>query len=311
MKYAVRSALAALVTALTVCSAAAQRTVSPLANADVIRFAAIGLPEQSVITLVNEAVAANAARFDLSPSSVSDLVAHGISPAVIAAMRQSSTAASGVVQPSRSPEPPQLGPGLKTTLDLTPAGMQPLTTESLETALTEGEKSGVRLNDSVGDLLKKMSSRGDVTSADDLPRAALLMAGPPAYSFSLWSPYSEATLVASAAKRRFLARPTPSLVDLNQHQIVLRVVPSGNFLKAAAIQSVVIKRGSAILHPTSADVKPVEIQNGMGARRTVSEGNFTFPFSAFDPSGPITVVLIGDAGNFEWLVTREELARMK
>jgi hypothetical protein len=58
-------------------------------------------------------------------------------------------------------------------------------------------------------------------------------------------------------------------------------------------------------------VKPVEIVNRLGARRTVSEGNFTFPFSAFDPSAPITVVLVGDGGNFEWMVTREELARMK
>ena len=77
------------------------------------------------------------------------------------------------------------------------------------------------------------------------------------------------------------------------------------------LEIVVIKRESAVLRPTSAEVKPVEIQNEMGAKRTVSEGNFTFPFSAFDPSAPITVVLIGDAGNFEWPVTREELARMK
>ena len=58
-------------------------------------------------------------------------------------------------------------------------------------------------------------------------------------------------------------------------------------------------------------MKPVQIENGFGATRMVTRGEFTFPFSAFDQSMAITVVLIGDGGNFEWTVTREELAGMK
>jgi hypothetical protein len=199
---------------------------------------------------------------------------------------------------------------LITTLDKTPSGMQPLTAQTLQNALLEGEKNGARMNDSMGRLLEKMASRGGVTSTDDLPRAALLMTDLQ-FLFVLWSPYSEATLLSATAKRRFELRPTPALEDLNRQQIVVTVVPSASFTKAAAIESVVIKRGSDVLHPIKAEVKPVEIQNGLGARRTVSEGNFTFPFSAFDPSAPITVVLLGEGGSFEWVITREELARMK
>jgi len=199
---------------------------------------------------------------------------------------------------------------LITRLDLTPSGMQPLTAESLQNALVEGEQTGAHMNDSMGMLIRKMNAGGDPTSADDLPRAASLMT-PIRFSFVLWSPYSEASMLSATAKRRFELRPTPSLEDLNRRQIVVEVTPSADFTKAAAIENVVIRRGSAILRPINADVRPVEIRNALGARRMVSEGSFTFPFAAFDPSAPITVVLIGEAGNFEWTVTREELARMK
>jgi uncharacterized coiled-coil protein SlyX len=130
---------------------------------------------------------------------------------------------------------------LITTLDMTPPGMQPLTVEALQSALVEGERSGARINDSMGKLLEKMASRRDVTSADDLPRAALLM-GDVHFSFVFWSPYSEATLQSATAKRRFEPRPTPSLDDLNGRQIMVTVVPSADFTKAAAIENVVIKR---------------------------------------------------------------------
>jgi hypothetical protein len=199
---------------------------------------------------------------------------------------------------------------LKSTLDLAPPGMQPLTAESLQSALVEGETNGARRNDSMGRLMEKMAARGDVTSTADLPRAALLMTEP-AFSFVLWSPYSEATLLSATAKRRFEGRPTPSTNDLNRQQIVVTVRPSANFTTAAAIENVVIKRGSAVLRPIKADVTPIEIVNGLGVRRTVSEGHFTFPFLAFDPAAPITVVLIGEGRNFEWVITREELALMK
>jgi hypothetical protein len=265
------------------------------------------IPDEAVINLINEA---KATEFDLSPSAIAGLSDRGVSLAVIAVMRQPLAKGSSSPRVSTRGQPSQT-PGLKETLELAPSGMQPLTAESLRSALIEGEKNGARMNDSMGALMEKMAARGDVTSADDLPRAASLMTSPPQYSFVLWSPYSAATLLSAEAKRRFEPRQTPSFDDLNRQQIVVAVVPSSNFLKAGSIENVVIKRGSTVLRPIKSEVVPVEIRNGLGARRTVSKGDFTFPFSAFDPSASTTVVLIGDAGNFEWTITREELARMK
>ncbi len=305
------SLVAALLLAVAATHPASGQTPSTLMNADVVRFVATGMPDQVVMTLIDEANNARATQFDLSPSAVSDLAGHGVSQVVIAAMRQSSAFSASGASPLSLSATAQQGPQLKTTLDLTPPGIQPLTAESLQRALAEGERNGPHLNDSLGWLLDKMASRGDVTSTDDLPRAALLMSTSPPFTFVLWSPYTEATSRAATAKRQFQPRPTLSMDDLNRQQVVVTVVPSSNFLKAAAIENVVIKRGTDVLRAIKADVKPVEIGNLAGAKRTVSEGHFTFPFSAFDASGPITIVLIGNSGNFEWIVTREELARMK
>src|ERR1019366_810752 len=87
MKYMLRVTVAVLLTAFSVQSANAQ--VSTLTNADVIRYVTtMHMPDQATINLINEAKAANATQFDLSPPAVADLAAHGVSPAVIAAMRQ-------------------------------------------------------------------------------------------------------------------------------------------------------------------------------------------------------------------------------
>jgi hypothetical protein len=114
MKYLLSVTVAALLTALSVQAASAQATSTVLTNADVIRFVAMGLSDQVVKTLIDEAKVANATKFDLSPSAVSDLAAHGVLPAAIAAMRQPSTptpppANSNVVTPNQSPTAPPLG----------------------------------------------------------------------------------------------------------------------------------------------------------------------------------------------------------
>ena len=88
--------------------AAAQSKVSTLTNADVVRFVAYGMPEQAVVNLVTEAVQARAAQFDLGPSAVSDLTAHGVSQAVMAAMRElpKSAAATQAPIPDGAVAPP-------------------------------------------------------------------------------------------------------------------------------------------------------------------------------------------------------------
>jgi hypothetical protein len=204
----------------------------------------------------------------------------------------------------------QQSPGLKTTLDLTPPGIQPLTAESLQQALMEGETAGPRLMVPVTmraeDYKRKQNT---ITPADAVLFAALMEPMP--FGFWIVTPYSSATILSETAKRSFQPRPVLSLVELNSRQVVVHVGAAGRFADALSIQHVVLKRGSQVVRPINEDIKPVQIQNGLGAARTVSEGDFTFPFPAFDPSMPVTIVMVGPTQNFEWTITIEELARMK
>jgi hypothetical protein len=112
MKYMLRVTVAVLLTAFSVHSASAQ--VSALTNADVIRYVTtMHMPDQVTINLINEATVAKATQFDLSPAGVADLAAHGVSPAVIAAMRQPSTPTPTPIPtptPTPTPTPPPWTP---------------------------------------------------------------------------------------------------------------------------------------------------------------------------------------------------------
>jgi hypothetical protein len=106
MKCLLSVVVAALLSGFSADSASAQ--VSVLSNADVIRLAALKLSDHEVINIVHEAAVAKAAQFDLSSSAVTDLAAHGVSPAAIAAMRPSATPAP-TTTPPRTPPAATLG----------------------------------------------------------------------------------------------------------------------------------------------------------------------------------------------------------
>lgn len=101
MKYVFQITVAVLLTAFFGHSASAQSRSTALTNADVIRLAAMGVSDQTVIAVIHEA---KATRFDLSPQAVSKFGVSGVSTAVIATMRQSSTrSAGGLEEPAQSP----------------------------------------------------------------------------------------------------------------------------------------------------------------------------------------------------------------
>ena len=87
------------------------------------------MPDQATINLINEAKAANATQFDLSPPAVADLAAHGVSPAVIAAMRQ----------PPAPVPPSATGPSIPAPLRTN--GVKPLTPQTYEAAKATGAAS--------------------------------------------------------------------------------------------------------------------------------------------------------------------------
>jgi hypothetical protein len=80
--------VAILLTAFTVRSTSAQEQLNVLTNADVVRLVGMGVPDLTVITVINDA---KATQLDLNPRAVNDLADHGVSAAVIAAMGQPST----------------------------------------------------------------------------------------------------------------------------------------------------------------------------------------------------------------------------
>ncbi len=309
--------VAVLLTAMFVGSADAQPTASTLTNADVIRFVAMNFSDAAVITLIEEAGSKNLARFDLSPSGVSDLMTHGVSATVIAAMRRPPAAMPAATFVDAAPPPSALAkqtPGLKTTLDPTIPGIQPLTPESLQQALKDGDEDSMEralhdANDPMLQMLGTQADRAKVFDFSPLPIFANIMKE--RFYFIIKSPYQTAKSLSRTARLKFEPRPTVSVADLNSRQVVIHVYPSDNFAKADAIQNVVIKRGSEVLRPIKAVVTPTEIKNLTGATRIVAEGDFTFPFGAFDPSTAITIALIGKDGTHEWPLTRIDLARMK
>jgi hypothetical protein len=95
-------ALLATVVLATLSMATTLHAQSPtLTNEDVTRLVAVHVSDQTVIAAIHEA---KATQFDLSATAVRDLAVKGVSPAVIAVMRQSSapTATNPIAAPAQS-----------------------------------------------------------------------------------------------------------------------------------------------------------------------------------------------------------------
>jgi hypothetical protein len=102
MKYAVSVTVAALLSTLFVHPADAQPTA--LTNVDIIRLVTLHVSDETVISVIHEA---KTTQFDVSSPAVTKMAVYGVEPAVIDAMRRSSTsvvlAADGAASPPHSP----------------------------------------------------------------------------------------------------------------------------------------------------------------------------------------------------------------
>jgi hypothetical protein len=130
------------------------------------------------------------------------------------------------------------------------------------------------------------------------------------FSFSIMTPYSVVTLLAQDAARKSIAPQLPSLAALNAGLVTVRVSP-GTEMDADVINSVVIRRGGETIHPLKSTVTPTTVSNLLGASKASAEGAFTFPFDTFAPDVPVTLVMIGRAGNHEWTMSPDELRQLK
>jgi len=131
------------------------------------------------------------------------------------------------------------------------------------------------------------------------------------FQFTIVTPFVNAAMTAADARRHLTDMPALDVDALNLQAVHLRVEPADNLMLADTIEDVAVKRGTRILHPTAKVVRPVKVSNLLGASRELSEGDFTFEFETFAPTESITLVFIGQRGNVEWTVLKEDLAQMR
>jgi hypothetical protein len=126
------------------------------------------------------------------------------------------------------------------------------------------------------------------------------------------TPFTRAAWIALEARRTFQNPVFPSLDALNANRLVVSVSPGSSLLTVDTIENVVVKHGDTLTKPLRAEVHPTVVQNAVGVKKESAEGEFVFDFSVFDPQyGPLTLVLIGKHGNFEWEMTADDLSKLK
>jgi hypothetical protein len=126
------------------------------------------------------------------------------------------------------------------------------------------------------------------------------------------TPFTRAAWITIEARRTFQNPVFPSLDTLNANRLVVSVSPGSSLLTVDTIENVIIKHGDMVTKPLRAEVHPTVVQNAVGVKKESAEGGFVFDFYVFDPQyGPLTLVLIGKRGNFEWEMTADDLSKLK
>jgi hypothetical protein len=192
-------------------------------------------------------------------------------------------------------------------------GPQPLTAETLKRAIEDGAAGEEPMYSPV---MMRVKSRRDKELKKEIPhevdadaRLVHAMDKPP-FMILIDTPYSMVVSVSAEAKRRFAEMPSVDLADLNAG-VTIEIAPGPSLREADAVEDVILKKNDQVIRSIKATVKPTTIQNAMGASREVSDGQFVFPFEAFRADGPLTIIVIGQGGNWEWTMTRGELAQIR
>lgn len=198
-------------------------------------------------------------------------------------------------------QPPKMIGSLSTSTLSGDVGIRPLTEATLAEAVTLGTDKGI---EGVVQISSPAIIFLRLHTMLDFGRSAPLMdqytkwTSMP-YVVDFRTPFVSAAAAAAEAQRKFQPQPTLRLADLNTAGVVVSVSPGGDFSSAESIENVVFRRGTQVIKPTAAKVSPKTIRNRLGASRDLTEGNFTFDFSTFEPTAPVTMVLVGPTSNIE------------
>ena len=131
------------------------------------------------------------------------------------------------------------------------------------------------------------------------------------FNIVIETPYGRvATAVARNRRTGGRAEP-PTMAAANAAGVVLKIGPGSAFQNVQKIQSVFVKRGADVVRPTKSSIIPTVVRSNGGSSKDASEGEFSFAFNAFDGSTPVTIVVVGEAGNFEWTMTPGDLQAIR
>ena len=176
-------------------------------------------------------------------------------------------------------------------------GIRPLDTASYAKAVEAGQTR--RAEDIAGDQMPMVMRALQDRSADHLSVAP--------FSIVIETPFGRVATAVADSKRLTGDGPPPSLDLANASRIVVKITHGYSFAMARNVKSVSIRRSDAVSGPSRSTILPTAIESSTGVRRTITEGEFTFEFAAFQGTGPITIVVFTDGPSFEWTMTRAEL----
>lgn len=192
-------------------------------------------------------------------------------------------------------------------------GIKPLTSATLAEAIAFGStrpSSDIIPLSTPMIALTSMYSMAELHKTSGLNQQMTAWTSMP-YRVSFHSPFVVAAVSAAEAKRKYEPAPSLSVDELNKAKVVVAVSPSSDFTKADAIENVIIKRGATVVRALASRITPLTVQNQLGASRAVSSGEFTFDFSVFEPSAPITLVLVGPSHNVEVGIYEDVLRKLR
>lgn len=288
MKYLVSAIVAVLLTSSSVHAAGAQSTVSALTNADVIRYVALGISDRVMGIFINEATAT---KFDLSPAAVADLASHGVSPAVIAAMRRPAPPAAVI---AGTPTPNRALP-LGTCSPAAGADLRTLAT-TLRTTNPDDDDFIRALDKAVHPDLEGVTSSTDAVTvgfADGFLIQAVF-------------PYGRyrSDLIEALRKKE------PIEGALMLAAVEISVYPSR--IDAPDIIRIVVERDGKAATPIANTLKPTEMITRWRVKAFLHAGGVLYPCSAFAAGAKVTVTAIPRNGsNFTKTFSSAELATLK
>lgn len=289
MKYLVSGIVAVLLTASSVHVAGAQSTVSALTNADVIRYVALGISDQVMRSLINEA---KATTFDLTPAAVVDLASHGVSPAVIAAMRQPTPPAAAV---ATTPAPGTAEAPLVTCSPAAVADLRKLA-NNLRASNPDNDDFIRALDEAVHPGLEGFASSTDAVTVGF--RDGLLI--------QAISPYGR----YRRALKEALSRREPIEGALTLAAVEISVVPSR--INSPDIIRIIVERDGKAATPIANTLTPTELTSRWRVKAVIHSGVVLYPCSAFAAGAKVTVTAIPRNGsNFTKTFSSAELATLK